>query len=255
MLKSLICGLTLAALLASAGSWLGWRFAGDLPTDVEMRSVVAPLGVEGELWRDDAIATWADERATPMPWIFGTEDAFGPGFVIFETTEAVTDLGPLFTHVREDGWRVGGDHTAVKEDLRLSAVVEGDGLVRVRIERAAPMAAIVLSILGWLAGAVIGGLLGRRRLSLKPTVFAAAGVLFLLPNTIVATAGLIADQIALNSTVGFPIIWNGLLNFGLCGCYLIGICLMVGVFFIDWRLPGPAAPAPLPPSGPESPSA
>jgi hypothetical protein len=244
-LRILLCGLTLAALFATAGSWLGWRFHGGLPSDAEMRSIVAVLGAEGELWRDEAVSVWSAPPVTPVSWLYDNEDGLTAGQVNFQAATEVSDLQPLFTHLRETGWRVGAEQTAAKGEWRLN-VPSNDGRPTIRIERAAPLLSIVLALLSGLVGAVLGWWLTRRReFSLPVALIVIAGILALLPNTIFAPVGLIGNLLALDGTHGFPIMWTGILMFGFLSFPLVGLALLIGVFLTGWQgRPAPTISAP-----------
>ncbi|MEU8240869.1 hypothetical protein AB0C07_21715 [Actinoplanes missouriensis] len=240
-LHMLICGLTVAAFFALAGSWLGWRAAGDLPTDDQMRSIVADLGVAGQIHRDQAVTTdSAYGGPTPVDGFIDTSEDIGYGYVRFQASEPLLDVGPLLADLRERGWRVGDDGTASRGAWRLSAVTDANSMEEfgeVRVERAAPVTGVLLTLGFWVVGAVAGARLGRRALGLGWSFVVVGGMVLLSFSTVMVTTAVVGTVLAVFGTSGFPVLWAGLpyTLMPLALYPVVGLALLVTWGVIEWR--------------------
>lgn len=192
--------LTVGGLFAAGGSWLAWRSVTTLPTDAQMRSIVGVLypgqANDVPLHRYDVpTITRYPSQILPDREIFGTPDGIVPGFVEADLGRRDTDLAAAARALTGDGWRVGepdgSEVTAARDGWRL---VLGGGFAGgnhnfpeadLRVERRPTVVAVIVSVLAWLAGGVVGwfkpdrltiGFFGPAMLAFN-TVFAAVVVI------------------------------------------------------------------------------
>lgn len=237
----LICGLTVAAFFGVAGSWLGWRADGELPTDDQMRSIVAVLGVAGQVHRDEAVTTdSAYGGPTPVDGLIDTSEDIGYGYVRFQASEPLIDVAPLLAELRERGWRVGDDGTAARGGWRLSAVTDANSMEEfgeVRVERAAPLSGVLLTLGFWVVGAVAGAWLGRRPLGLTWSFVVVGAMVLLSWSTVMVTTAVAGTVLAVFGTSGFPVVWAGLpyTLMPLALYPLVGVALLLTRGVVEWR--------------------
>ncbi|GAA0458218.1 hypothetical protein Ade02nite_07500 [Paractinoplanes deccanensis] len=225
--------LTAAALLAAVVAWAAWRVtAGDLPGDERMHALAGMVVQGSEKGTDITRAghvsgsAYGDDGGGVLGWVLGI-DEYGAGFAEMSFGEARTDLVAARARLEADGWRVGDDGsgglTAANDDWRLTfRPSDGEGSdAELRVERAAPIAALVLTALAWIAGLV----LGRRAAERFGNGLGLAALLFLAFNTFGTTACLVADALAVRGTGPFPLPWEISMRFGVRLFAVLGLVL------------------------------
>jgi hypothetical protein len=248
MLRRLLTAITIGALGAAAGAWLGWCSAGDLPTDQQARAIVAAAV-------PDAQAEFVDRFDVR----FGHHDGiYTGGFVTVTINYPETGESDLAVRAHDGfdrmGWATadtdwGGGFEAEGDGLRLlvyGAAWCGPGQQRscgfrlssgpypalaFRFQRDAPWPAMPLTVAGWLAGLVAGWSLGGRA---RFRWLCWAGLVLMLPGTIAVTA-------AAASPGGEPD-WAGL-TYGAFGILTLmgGLLLVVALLAGRGRGDAPAA--------------
>lgn len=224
--------LTVAALFAAAAAWPAWHaFAGDLPTDERMHAL-AGMVVEGsekgtDISRVDHVAgsSYGDDVAGGSNPLLGVDD-YGPGFAETSFGAAKTDLTAARQRLEADGWRVGADGdglTAANDDWRLTfRPTDGEGSDAVlKVQRAAPIAALALTALAWIAGLVIGWRAAGR----FDNPLGLAALVFLALNTLSVTGSLLEDAIAVRGTGPFPLPWDFAFFYGARPFVVFGLAL------------------------------
>ncbi|MFF5080902.1 hypothetical protein ACFY36_27950 [Actinoplanes sp. NPDC000266] len=225
--------LTIAALFAAAAAWPAWHaFAGDLPADERMHAL-AGMVVEGsekgtDISRVEHVAgsAYGDDVADGSNWLLGV-DAYGPGFAETSFGAAKTDLAAAGQRLEADGWRVGEDGdgtlTAANDDWRLTfQPTDGDGSDAVlKVQRGAPVAALALTALAWIAGSVIGWRVAGR----FDNPIGLAALVFLALNTLSVTLSLLDDAIAVGGTGPFALPWDFAFFYGARPFVLFGLAL------------------------------
>ncbi|MFG1988788.1 hypothetical protein ACGFJ7_02260 [Actinoplanes sp. NPDC048988] len=224
--------LTIAALFAAAAAWPAWHvFAGDLPTDERMHAL-AGMVVEGsekgtDISRVEHVAgsAYGDDVADGSNWLLGV-DEYGPGFAETSFGAAKTDLAEARQRLAADGWRAGTDGdglTAANDDWRLTfQPTDGEGSDAVlKVQRTAPVAALALTALAWIAGLVAGWRAAGR--FDNPLGLVALVVLAL--NTLSVTGSLLEDAIAVRGTGPFPLPWAFAFFYGARPFVVVGLAL------------------------------
>ncbi|MEU4221304.1 hypothetical protein [Actinoplanes sp. NPDC026623] len=122
-----LAAFAFAAAGAAAGSWLGWRDAGPLPTDAQARAMVSQLAPDlpvSKTERSDVLFAYEDPAGS-AGWFLGGDD-YNAGFVQVTARPAGGDFHARFTALRDSlpahGWEVTG---VDEPDLQASR----DGLV------------------------------------------------------------------------------------------------------------------------------
>ncbi|WP_433789059.1 hypothetical protein [Actinoplanes sp. CA-252034] len=188
MIRKILFALTVAALGAAAGAWLGWRPPAGLPSDERARALIAaatPDPSAAFVERFDAVFGYR----YPGDRLLGSDD-YGPGFAVVTINTPPQGYAALVTRARRGfealDWRTAdspygdGGFEARHDDLKLTAYgahactpddVESCGsqpasgpylALAFQIERTRPPLAWPFSAIGWLLGLAAGGLLGRR---------------------------------------------------------------------------------------------
>ncbi|MEV6810598.1 hypothetical protein [Micromonospora sp. NPDC051296] len=236
---AILAALTLAALLGAGGAWLGWRWAGDLPSDAQTRDLVAELAPDSTVQhfgRYDALFGYEYEE--PLSWVFGS-DQYRGGYVDISVDVPPDGFDALLGRVREglirEGWRIGPSTfgtaglTAARADLVLEVYPAQEGgasagfppyeALGIYFERAAPAAVTPLAIGGWVVGLALGWLAATRvaaRLRRRPVPIStsataatgAVGLLWLLPATVITSIGLADTSFFLPDTVSPADLWG-----------------------------------------------
>ncbi|GIF66884.1 hypothetical protein Ais01nite_49190 [Asanoa ishikariensis] len=229
--------MTVAALFAAAGAWLGWRWAAGLPADVEARSLAmsaAPGLSVAEVDRLEPVFSYQFSTG-PATRILGS-DNYNGGYVLCTMDTPDGSYGSVLTGVeanlRQQGWKVtptspGRELTATRADLALFVLPVSDGAVLPELTpeaqlgmefvRPEPAAVLPLTVVGWLVGLLLGGLVvlaGAGRLSGRgasgPAAAALAGVgsLLLLPATVLSSGDVIYLQLINSAMVSPPATWS-----------------------------------------------
>ncbi|GAA1641615.1 hypothetical protein [Actinoplanes couchii] len=215
-MKRLLAALTIAALGAAAGGWLGWRGAGDLPTDAEARALVAaavPDESADFVERYDVL--FGHQWGPAGTAVVGSED-YRAGYAVVSVNVPADGYDALVARARQgfldQGWEIededDGLFDAIRDDLTVSAypanrcgpenteecgsqVMDRAGALGLQFERTPPWPVLPLTAVGWLLGLMAGRLLAVRA---KPQDSALlwAGLALLLPATVVVTIGLLA---------------------------------------------------------------
>ncbi len=215
----------LAALGAMLGAWLGWQQAGDLPTIAEATELAGALtpGVPATEFTRRTHLSGSEhtaESGDPSAEIVGGAEEWGAGFVDIPFPQPVTDLVPVRERLRAAGWRTGevtatelggapgSELTAARGDWRMVVVATdrwSSGWARV--ERAEPPAALVLSLLLAVAGAVLGWFVARRPAGPR-WALGAAGLVMLTPATLLAIVNVARDVAGFGGTGPVPLPWE-----------------------------------------------
>ncbi|MEV4346157.1 hypothetical protein AB0J83_16940 [Actinoplanes sp. NPDC049596] len=240
LILRLSAALTIAALLAGAVAWATWpALAGDLPTDERMHAL-AGLVVEGsekgtDITRVEHVAgsSYGDDVQDGSNWLLGV-DEYRAGYARTSFGAAKTDLAAAGERLEADGWRVGRDDgtlVAANDAWRLRfEPTDGEGSDAVlTVERGAPMAALALTSLAWIAGLALGWRLARR--FDNPVGIAAMVVLCL--NTLDTTLTVVDNAVLIGGTRPFGLPWAfsayyGARPFVLLGLALTALTLLVG---------------------------
>lgn len=185
MLRRILTALTVAALGAAAGAWLGWRDPAPLPSDEQARALVTAAAsgpVAPFVERFDAIFGYR----YPGDQLLGSDD-YGAGFAVVTINNPPAGYAALVTRSREGfeglGWETAdgpfgdGGFVARRDGLKVTTYgahacgpddVESCGSPRsegpypalaFEIERTRPPLAVPLTVTGWLLGLVAGWLL------------------------------------------------------------------------------------------------
>jgi hypothetical protein len=191
----LVVALTVAALLAAGGAWLGWRNAPALPGDRQARELVAAFvpGMSVDAAdRNDMIFGSADPRFGEL--ISGV-DEYDPGWVSLYAAWPGPDIAAARVALDQGGWETREDPatgavTARRDSLELS--VYSDGVI---FHRPEPALVRILTLIGWGGGLLLGGWVGlrfsRRSQPSQARFLARAGTVLLLLCTIGVTVGLL----------------------------------------------------------------
>ncbi|GAA4599285.1 hypothetical protein BJY16_003024 [Actinoplanes octamycinicus] len=221
-----------AAALASAGAWLGWRDARPLPDDQRAREIVAevlPGAPAGPIDRWDAIF---GDRSPDWETRLLTDDEYDGGSVLVPAP--VPDLVAVRATLERTGWRVlphsGTERlsemetvefvTARRAGVELAVFRDGwTGDQGVVLQRPEPALVRPLALAGGVAGLLLGGWLalrftarhvGRRRWNAPAW---AGGALLALPS-LAAVSALLDPAAAIPPDVpGAP--WEGYVIFKL----------------------------------------
>jgi hypothetical protein len=189
MIRRILLALTVAALGASAGAWLGWRSPADLPSDQQARALVAAAVADPSaefVERFDAIFGYQYDGN----WLYGGDD-YRPGYAVVTVNVGADGFTALADRARAGferaGWSTGesgyadGGFAARRDGLYVTgyaavACVPADveacgsqlsggtfGGLAIQFERDRPALAVPLSAVGWLAGLLAGWFLPVRR--------------------------------------------------------------------------------------------
>ncbi|MEU4620651.1 hypothetical protein AB0G04_11825 [Actinoplanes sp. NPDC023801] len=207
MIRRILSALTVAALGAAAGAWLGWRSPVALLTDQEARALVAAAvpDVPAEfVERSDAVFGYPYGAG----WFLGGE--YLPGFAVVTVNVGADGFEALSGRARDGFERTGwsttgspygdGGFVARRDGLLLTAYgavaclpedreacgsqLSGGrfGGLAVQFERDRPAPALPLSVAGWLTGLLAGWFVPARSGALWWT-----GMSLTLPATAVVT--------------------------------------------------------------------
>lgn len=240
---AVVCALTVAAVGAALGAWLGWRGAPALPSDAAVLALVQPAAPDARLTvvaRHDA--PFAYEHAPgPMTWLIGDDDYNAGGVVL----TAGASLDTLRAGLAAQGWHTSDDPAyqgiaASKGEWSVHAYpADVDGsptdrhvakVVAVDFGRAEPARVGPLTAAGYLLGLAAGWLLTRR----ANRYLLAAGLLLLLPGTVITTGDLIAVR-TLPADVTPPALWGDYLFFGIRALTTVGLLVMAVALLLGLR--------------------
>ncbi|BCY13420.1 hypothetical protein L3i22_085080 [Actinoplanes sp. L3-i22] len=245
--RGLWIAATSAMLAAMLGAWLGWQLADDLPTAGEMRSlveVVAPGAAVAEVTRADQISGFEYAEDEPSSAIVAGSDEYGAGYVEVAFAENVgIPMAPVAQRLRAAGWRVGDwsdtELTAAHGGWRVQ-VYDDWGPATVRVERAEPITALLLTALSGAAGAWLGWILARRvRISLG--VLGTVGFVMLLPNTLAGALAVVGDVVEAFGTGLVPLPWEFMWIILWRPLTLLGL-LLVGAWLVQAFIDRPRSP-------------
>ncbi|PRX22552.1 hypothetical protein CLV67_10479 [Actinoplanes italicus] len=232
--------LTVAALGASAGAWLGWRSPADLPADQQARALVAAAVADPSaefVERFDAVFGYQYDGSP----ILGGDD-YMPGFAVVTVNVGAGGFEALAGRARAGferaGWSTGdspygdGGFVARRDGLYLTAYgavacVPADveacgsqlsggtfGGLGIQFERDRPALAVPLSAAGWLAGLLAGWFVPARR---GPLMW--SGLVLAVPATLAVTATALVPE---NDPV-----WDGYMFLPFRPLALIGALLIL----------------------------
>lgn len=254
-MKRLLAALTAGALGAALGGWLGWRGAGDLPTDAEARALVAaavPDPPAEFVERYDVL--FGHREAGPGAAVFGS-DEYRTGYAVVSVNVPADGFGALAGRARAgfaaQGWAIeeyGELFAAVRDDWSVHAypatrctpedtdacgseVTARSGALGLQFERTPPAAVLPLAVTGWLLG-LLAGWFGMGLLTIRHTGLLGTGLALMLPATVFVTLGLVVEP-------GF--LWEPYMGelfrpFALLG----GLCLVAVIGLSVVRRPVPA---------------
>jgi hypothetical protein len=243
-----------AAALASAGAWLGWRDTGPLPSDqraTELVAEVLPGAPPGEIERWDAI--FGDQWPDPVTRLV-SDDEYDGGSVLVPVH--VADIAAVRETLQRAGWRIQPNSgtarladfgtaefvTARRDGVELAAFRDswssGEGIV---FQHPEPALVRPLALVGGVLGLLLGGWLAlrftARQVGRRPWNVPAwsGGALLALP-TAVAVGNLLLPATPIPPDVpGAP--WEGYLVFK-----LLTILGLIGWgYAVVLRLRAPAA--------------
>jgi hypothetical protein len=244
MIRRILMALTVAALGASAGAWLGWRSPVGLPSDRQARALVA-----------EAVADPSAEFVERFDVVFGYEyelnpllggDEYRPGFAVVTVNVGADGFAGLAGRARAGferaGWSSGdspyedGGFVARRDGLILTAYgaeacapvdIEACGSQRgggtfgglgIQFERDRPALAVPLSAAGWLAGLLAGWFAPVRRGGLMW-----GGLVLAFPATLAVTATALVPE---NDPV-----WDGYMFILFRPPAMIGALLILAALF------------------------
>ncbi|MGK5679882.1 hypothetical protein [Actinoplanes sp. URMC 104] len=235
IVAALWTALTVAALTAPIGAWIGWRAAADLPTDEQMRAIVAVAkpGYEGGAEFDRAPYL----SGTPFPddpgVLWNGYEEYGAGYAEARFSGTAGDLGGMADRLRAAGWRVGDpsqdELTAASGDWRLvvrPAYDVGESAAA-RVHRAQPVRVAVLAAVFWLVGALLGA--GLAWLARGLIGLGVLGLALLSFHTLLVSVYLVADVVEYWGTGPFPLLWEPVMTILVRPVTLIG-----GSLFLVW---------------------
>ena len=271
-----VAALTVAAIGASAGAWLGWQDADELPSDSEAAALATALAPGATLEHTERFdAVFGFEYDEPVTRFIGGDD-YRNGYVAVslglppEGYAALTDK--VRAQLTRQGWQATTDPygypSYVREELQLitypvevcrphepQACGSEAGLPRtaalaLQFERTAPSRVAPWTALGWLAGLLLGwaaargvAALLRRRTGPQATVatvIGAAGLAALLPATVFTNVEALSAVAATGRVA--DAVWGPYLHILLRLPANLGILCLLAAFTIT-ALAVPAKPA------------
>jgi hypothetical protein len=274
LLAIILAALTMGALGAAMGGWLGWRAAPPLPDNASASALarsLVPRGTPYIIERRDAVFGY--RHPGPGAWLLGGHD-YTPGYVKLLVTDG-EDAPALLSAARDvmglSGWHISGNLVGagvagVKGRLAVRvypATIDGDKLiaahtndaVAIEIGRAEPGRVQPLVITGLLIGLVLGWVGGervvgrvsavgvvRRRL---PAALGGAAFLLLLPGTLLTCGVLVYALLIMPTSMPAPPSWGQYLLPGVRALSVTGFLLLLATVLVVSTLPAlpPRMPA------------
>ncbi|MEV8517606.1 hypothetical protein [Dactylosporangium sp. NPDC051484] len=245
VITAIVTAFTVAAVGAALGAWAGWRGAPALPSDQAALSLIGPNTGLRVVERHDAAFAY-EHPAGPLTWIIGDDDYNGGSVFMITTTatvEAITaGLAAQDWH-KSDNPDYGGSALS-RADLwvnvypahataRPSPPGGPAEAVAVELARSQPAPVWPFTAAGYALGLAAGALLGfaARRLSL---FVLAAGLLLMLPGTVLTTGDLVA-ALTLPADVSPPALWGDYLFFGVRALTTVGLLLLAAAIPLSYR--------------------
>jgi hypothetical protein len=249
----ILAAVTLAALGAGLGGWLGWRDAPALPDDtsaVWMVETLAPRGTPAVVERHDATFGYVHPRNQAR--LVGSGD-YTAGYVKVLLTGG-EDAATLITEIRDQlavtGWQISGNligagtaatkgrlavrvYPATLDGQRLSDV-HPDDAVALEIGRNEPGRVQPFTIIGYLLGLALGWFVAAwvvERLGAGAGGRLAAGLgilglLLLLPGTVLTTGDLVYSMVLIPGSMPSPPAWGQYLLPGVRALSTAGLVLL-----------------------------
>ncbi|HWS31486.1 MAG TPA: hypothetical protein VN408_01945 [Actinoplanes sp.] len=254
-MKRLLAALTIAALGAALGGWLGWRGAGDLPADAEARALVAAAVTDPSaefVERYDVL--FGHQESGPGAAVVGS-DEYKTGYAVVSVNVPADGFDALAARARagfaEQGWDIeeyGELFAAVRDDWSVHAypatrctpedtdacgseVMVRAGALGLQFERTPPAAVLPLAVIGWLLG-LLAGWFGMTLLKPRHTGLLWTGLVLMLPATVVVTLGLVVEP----GMLWEPYMGELFRPFALLG----GLCLIAALGLVVVRRKVPA---------------
>ncbi|MEJ3745117.1 hypothetical protein WEI85_17705 [Actinomycetes bacterium KLBMP 9797] len=230
------------------GAWVGWRSASPLPTLAQAREiteVVVPDSTIAEVTRHDALFYYENRddhsfnRARAL--LIGDDD-YTAGSVEVRLTDHLRDVRPVADRLERDGWETNNAAafglTARKGNWTLQVVLETSSDFRSAISfgRTEPGSVFPLALTGWAVGLALGYLLTTRvsalirkmHIALRTAVYslAGAGLLLLLPNTLVVPFIGAYSMVSLPPTMTPDAVWSFYMIWGIKGITNLGALML-----------------------------
>lgn len=237
-LPALMVGLTVAAIGASFGAWLGWCGAPVLPSDSEALGVVKSalqVGDPTAVERRNVLFAYEYSEGGAAEWLVGGDDYNG-GVVqlTFDVPGSQLDSeDELEAHLKAAGWRVSRWESVVvaaKDGLGLNAWMDGDG-IGVEIERSEPSFVLPLAISGGLLAALLGTIIFRygaevtrsNRLRSVSSTLVVVGIVSLAPATVMTLSQIRYSYLVLPEELRPPALWSAYMEYGVRSLVVIGV--------------------------------
>jgi hypothetical protein len=249
----ILAAVTMAALVAGLGGWLGWRGAPPLPDNdsaVLLAQTLAPRGTPMVTERHEAIFGYVHPGNQAR--LVGSGD-YTAGYVKVLLVGG-EDAATLITEIRDQlavsGWQISGNligagTAATKGRLAVRvypATVDGDRLtdvhpddaVALEIGRNEPGRVQPFTIIGYLLGLALGWFLATwvvERLNAGAGWKLAAGLgvgglLLLLPGTVLTTGNLVYAMLLMPGSMPSPPAWGQYLLPGVRALSTAGLVLL-----------------------------
>jgi hypothetical protein len=246
-----LAAVTVAALGAGLGGWLGWRGAPPLPDDATAAALartVVPRGTPEVIERRDALFGY--RHAGSGAWLVGG-DGYSGGYVkmiITDGDEAPDELTEIRSSLLLDRWRLSSDlsgpgYSGAKRRMSVTvypATLSGDRLpaataqdaVVIEFGRAEPSRVPTFVVIGYLLGLAVGwfaaALLASRSARRWPVMVAGVlGLVLLLPGTVLTTGQLVWTLLFIPGSMPNPPSWGLYLLPGVRALSVIGVLLML----------------------------
>jgi hypothetical protein len=234
-----LAALTVAALGAAVGGWIGWR--SDAPligSDAATATVAQVTGAAGNVRveRHDYDFRYAYPGSAAR--IFIGDDDYESGYVTVTATSVDASIDAVRAGLAATGWRVTDDPfqegVAARRGTVVVSITDGDDhTLSFEFERAQPSPVRWLTVLGWLLGFAVGLVTARLVIrSGRRAVYAGViGTVLLLPGTIVTTGDLVQSFGPPDTVQPVPP-WGDYLFLGVRALSTVGVlALVISVVF------------------------
>ncbi len=235
LLVLVLAALTVAALGAGAGGWLGWQGAPALPDDqtaAALARAVVPLGTPQVVERHDVVFGYIHPGSQAR--LVGSGD-YTAGYVkvLFADGEDAAKLIPAIRDALAlDGWQISGNlvgagtaatrgrlavrvYPAAPDGQRLTDI-HPDDAVALEIGRNEPGRVEPFTVVGyllglaagWFAGAWVAARLATGRGWRPGAVLGVAGLVLLLPGTVLTSGDLVYALLLMPGSMPAPPAWG-----------------------------------------------
>jgi hypothetical protein len=281
-------GLTVAALGAALGAWVGWMGSPPLLRTVDAQALATELIPGAAVTRTERVeptfgyeAQGSSSADALLPVLGGDDYRAGYVLVVVQTPgSGGAAIARARQRLESSDWRTGEGPArsglAAKNGRQYLEIYPSDNYgvqvdgsqdrsrVTVVIQRDEPVRVAVFSVIGWLIGLSVGAgaSVGVLRTALgisrsKSTIAGPLGLLLLLPGTLVTTAHLGYRLAALHRPMAPTALWGGYMFWGIKAISIGGLAIGIDVAVINllWFLANAtgvwrdAAPAPMQPGG------